>query len=92
MKAVLFFNIIFILCLTTGCEVLLPEGSIELEDIFEAIDAAALAMKQQDAKKLPAVFDIEYAKNMSNYDNPASYAPQNRVTNNYGSKLDLGGV
>ena len=55
MKAVLFFNIIFILFLTTGCEVLLPEGSIELEDIFEAIDAAALAMKQQDAKRLPAV-------------------------------------
>lgn len=28
----------------------------------------------------------------SDYDNHASYPPQNRVTNNYGTKLILGGL
>ena len=55
MKAALSFPIVFILFFTTGCEALLPERLITLEGIFEALDAAALAMKQQNAKELPAV-------------------------------------
>lgn len=55
MKAVLSFNVIFILFFITGCEVLLQNRSIELEDIFDVIDDAARAMKQQNAKELPAV-------------------------------------
>ena len=55
MKAAIFFNAIFILLFTTGCEVLFQEESIEIEDIFDAMDAAARAMKQQNAKELPAV-------------------------------------
>lgn len=55
MKAVLSFNVILILLLATGCEVLLQRRSIELEDIFDAIDEAARTMKQQNAKELPAV-------------------------------------
>ena len=55
MKAVLSFSVIFILFFTTGCEVLLQKGSIEIEDIFDVIDDAARAMKQQNAKELPAV-------------------------------------
>ncbi len=55
MKAVLSFSVIFILLFAIGCEVLLQKGSIEIEDIFEAIDDASRAMKQQNAKELPAV-------------------------------------
>ena len=55
MKAAIFFNAIFILLFTTGCEVLFQEESIEIEDIFDAMDAAARAMKQQNSKELPAV-------------------------------------
>ena len=36
-------------------------------------------------------FDGKILASESNYDNPASYRPQNRVTNNCGSKLILGG-
>ncbi|MYB93825.1 carbohydrate binding family 9 domain-containing protein [Candidatus Poribacteria bacterium] len=55
MKAILSFSVIFILFFITGCEVLRQKGSIDLEDIFEALDAGALAMKQQNAKALRAV-------------------------------------
>ncbi len=55
MKTVTFFNVIFILLFTTGCEVLRRSGAIELKDILEAIDTAALALKQQNAKELPGV-------------------------------------
>ena len=38
--------------------------------------------------------EIDCVKNQffSSYDNLASYPPQNRVTNNYGSKSILGGL
>ena len=55
MKAVISFNVIFILLLTTGCEVLFQEESIEIEAIFDVMDAAARAMKQKNAKELPSV-------------------------------------
>ena len=55
MKTAIFFNVIFVLLLTTGCEVLFQEESIEIEDIFDAMDAAARAMKQQNAKELLGV-------------------------------------
>ena len=55
MKAATFLNAIFILLFTTGCEVLFQEESIEIEDIFDAMDAAARAMAQPRAKELPAV-------------------------------------
>ena len=55
MKAALSFSVIFILLLTTGCEVLFQNGSIGLSDIFDTINEAALARRQQSAKKLPAV-------------------------------------
>lgn len=55
MKAAIFFNVIFVLLGATGCEVLFQEESIEIEDIFDAMDAAARAMKQQNAKELLGV-------------------------------------
>ncbi len=55
MKAAIFLYTIFILLFTTGCEVLFQEDPIEFPDIFDAIDNAARAMKQQNAKELPAV-------------------------------------
>ena len=55
MKATLSFSVICILLLTTGCDVLFENGSIELSDIFDAIDNTNRAMKQQNSKKLPAV-------------------------------------
>lgn len=55
MKAALSFTIVSILFLTTGCEILRPEGFITLENIFDALDAAARPMKQQNAKEMPAV-------------------------------------
>ena len=55
MKAALSFTIVFILFLTTGCEILRPEGLIALESIFAALTAEARPMQQQNAKELPAV-------------------------------------
>ncbi len=55
MKAIIFLNAIFILFFATGCEILHPEGLITLDNIFEALDAAARPIKQQNAKELPAV-------------------------------------
>ena len=55
MKAAIFFNAIFVLLCTTGCEILFQEEPIEIEDIFDAMDARARAKKQQNAKELPAV-------------------------------------
>ena len=55
MKVLTSFTIIFILFLTTGCEVLRPEGLIALERIFQALDGGARPMQQQNAKELPGV-------------------------------------
>ena len=55
MKVIASFTTIFILLLTTGCEVVGQKGSIELDDIFDAIGDAARVMAQPSAKELPAV-------------------------------------
>lgn len=55
MKVFASFTTIFILFLTTGCEVIGQKGSIELDAIFEVIGDTARAMAQPSAKKLPAV-------------------------------------
>ena len=55
MKAALSFSIISILFFTAGCDVLFENGSIELANIFDAINEASLKRRQQSGKKLPAV-------------------------------------
>jgi hypothetical protein len=55
MKAVLSFSVIFILFLTTGCELMKLKNPKEVGDIFDAIGDAARAMAQPSAKQLPAV-------------------------------------
>ena len=55
MKVIASFTTIFILFLTTECEVIGQKGSIELDDIFDAIGDATRAMTRSSAKELPAV-------------------------------------
>ncbi|MDE0686010.1 MAG: hypothetical protein OXI63_24050 [Candidatus Poribacteria bacterium] len=55
MKTATFLNAIFILLFTSGCEVLLLQRLKEPNNLFDALDDAARAMKQRNAKELPAV-------------------------------------
>ena len=55
MKATIFFNAIFILFFTTGCEVLVLQRLKEPDNLFDAMNDAARAMARSSAKELPAV-------------------------------------